>query len=223
MERFNGRNFWITIAILIIFLLAVFCCIAAPCWNANLVSMISGLWSAVATVVLGLIAVWQNKRYKQLSDKMEDAMNAPEFYIPTPANDIEKFSKTAFNVITGEGSFPGGLSTGSGHEKYFTFSSIDRPIINLKPSSVLIDEKKEVLSVHNNFGIDVYRSHDLFSIKISKCKQVKNGNYEMKLYIDYENIYGTKYQKIYTTRISVQSNRIINHSWGVLSRAERIS
>lgn len=214
---------WCIIIIIILLSLAVFCCINAGEWNSNLVSMISGLWSAVATVILGAIAVWQNKRYKQLSDEMQDAMNAPEFYIPTPANDIEKFSKLSFNVITGKGNAPCGLSTGTGHENAFTFSSIDKPIINLKPVFIMIDQKKEVISVQNNTGIDVFCSRDLFSIKISNCKAVTDGEHEMKVCINYENIYGTKYQKIYTTRISVQENRIVSHKWGVLSRAEKIN
>lgn len=41
--------------------------------------MISGLWSALATVVLGGIAFWQNKRYKELSDELNDRQDAPEF------------------------------------------------------------------------------------------------------------------------------------------------
>lgn len=37
--------------------------------NNNFVTMLSGLWSAFATVVLGFIAIWQNRQYKKLSDK----------------------------------------------------------------------------------------------------------------------------------------------------------
>ena len=54
------------LVILLIILFAVFCCVNAHSWNSNLVSMISGLWSAVATVILGIIAVWQNKRYTSI-------------------------------------------------------------------------------------------------------------------------------------------------------------
>lgn len=37
--------------------------------NRNFTTMLSGLWSALATVVLGIIALWQNNQYKKLSDK----------------------------------------------------------------------------------------------------------------------------------------------------------
>lgn len=37
--------------------------------NPNLVSMISGWISAVATAALGGFSLWQNKQYKKLSDK----------------------------------------------------------------------------------------------------------------------------------------------------------
>lgn len=53
--------------------------------NGNAVTVISGLWSAGATIGLGIIAIWQNKRYKLLADKfnekMEEISVMPEVYI----------------------------------------------------------------------------------------------------------------------------------------------
>jgi hypothetical protein len=37
--------------------------------HGDFVTMLSGLWSALATVILGIIALWQNRQYKKLSDK----------------------------------------------------------------------------------------------------------------------------------------------------------
>lgn len=50
--------------------------------NGDATTTIAGLWSALATGILGLIAVWQNMRYKKLSDMhnahMVDIASVPE-------------------------------------------------------------------------------------------------------------------------------------------------
>ena len=69
----NKLKWWQGLLILAFILLAVAGAILSIMYdianNNNAVTMLAGLWSAVATVFLGGIAIWQNKRYKEMSDK----------------------------------------------------------------------------------------------------------------------------------------------------------
>ncbi len=56
------------LVILFIIFLAILSLLYDNKVNGNWVTMLAGFWSAIATVTLGFIAVWQNKRYKDLSD-----------------------------------------------------------------------------------------------------------------------------------------------------------
>ena len=152
---------------------------------------------------------------------MNDILYAPEFYIPTPANDIENMGKLSLNVISAIGKTPGGLTSVNSYENSFRFSSLDKPIIDLRPIAVVIDGQREEVTVRNYTGLDIFCNHALFSIKLQNCSTTKDGAHELKIIMHYKNIYSMTYQKIYTTRISVQSGKIVNHNWGTLSRAKR--
>ena len=89
------KKYWILL--LVIFVLFVTNIISAIIFddsnsNANLFTAISGWVSAIATVVLGYIAVWQNKRYKELSDDMTDLMIMPDFFSPKAKGEQLKIS-----------------------------------------------------------------------------------------------------------------------------------
>lgn len=64
---------WQWLLIVAIILVVVGCAVSSIIYdiakNNNAVTMLAGLWSAFATLFLGGIAVWQNKSYKELSDK----------------------------------------------------------------------------------------------------------------------------------------------------------
>lgn len=74
---------WKKISVAIGIVLFVGFLVVALCFSfgttGDTATMISGLWSALATVVLGLIALFQNIRYKKLSDQasvnMKDTQN----------------------------------------------------------------------------------------------------------------------------------------------------
>ena len=215
------KRYGYIVAVVAIIIMAVYCCINAKSWNPNLVSMVSGLWSAVATFVVGIIAYWQSKRYKELSDKLDDRQNAPEFYVPTPASrsDLEKMMKGTFNLLVAKGEHENGLAT----KQYFRFASLDKPILWLVPTKINVDGEEEILCVDEDEGIDVYNSHELFDIDLKNCCPRSDGNHQVKLYLKYENIYGVSYMKVYSCTVTVKSNKIVNKTWGTLSKAERIS
>lgn len=53
----------------------VLACIYSGDFGANIFTAVSGLLSCFATVILGVIALFQSKRYKQENDRMIDAQN----------------------------------------------------------------------------------------------------------------------------------------------------
>ena len=67
MGRFK---FWLlAIVILLIFLILIYISFRYDYLiNGNITTMLAGLWSAFATGIIGLIALYQNKRYKELSE-----------------------------------------------------------------------------------------------------------------------------------------------------------
>ena len=64
------RKIILPIIIILVILVAI---IVSFCYdyqiNGNVLTILSAMWSAAATALLGGIAYWQNKRYKELSDK----------------------------------------------------------------------------------------------------------------------------------------------------------
>ncbi len=62
--------FWLAIGSILLFIANIICAIIfrGTC-GANIFTAISGWVSGIATIVLGLIAVWQNRKYKEANDK----------------------------------------------------------------------------------------------------------------------------------------------------------
>ena len=65
--------------------LAILSCVYDYIINGNFVAMLSGLWSAASTIALGLLAFYQNKKYKDLSDQYQKTVDElalkPEVFI----------------------------------------------------------------------------------------------------------------------------------------------
>ena len=216
----NTRKVVIIFVIILIICLAVFCCIMTRYWDSNLVSMISGLWSALATFVVGIIAFCQSKRYKKLADESEERHDKPEFYIPTPINSLGKISKATFNTTVFYGSHQKDCLFS---ERDFLFSSLDKPIINLYALYLIIDDKRQNLSIKHPNGIDIFEKNSGFYVELKNCNPLSDGKHNLEMGIQFENIYGTKYQKKYYSEISITNNKIVSHSLGTLSKAEKIN
>ena len=218
MLRFkkHWKNALIIIALLGI---AVFCCINASSWESNTVSMISGLWSAVATLLVGIIAYWQTKKYKEQADRIEDRMNAPEFYLPSFLGEFEHGMKFGRNRIIAYGESEGGVRG----KRIVTFMSYDKPIIKLKLFKVKIDGEVEPISIKPQSGIDINYPHDAFSIGLQDCKSRKNGLHEIEMILVFQNMYGVKYKKKYTGIITIKDGYIQYSDNEVLTKAERMN
>jgi ABC-type nickel/cobalt efflux system permease component RcnA len=49
--------------------------------STNTASIIGGALSAIATIFVGLFAIWQNSRYEKMTDKANDIQVRPEFFV----------------------------------------------------------------------------------------------------------------------------------------------
>lgn len=70
----------------------------------NIFTALSGWVSGIATVVLGGIAFWQSKKYRELSDKMFDIQSRPKL-IATISGIVTKNVKTTFEKEFDESRF----------------------------------------------------------------------------------------------------------------------
>ncbi len=212
----NGKRriVYLTILACILVLgLAVLCVIRASAWEANTVSMISGLWSAVATFAVGYIAFYQNKKYKELADKLDIRQNAPEFYIPTVnINENQEITK-----ISANGDYPKGLSN---HGNPVVLSTLDKPVIRLEIDSIMINDEAEILK-DNDMAVDAFETNSLLSISFSRLKPRLDGHYSLEIRLRFENIYGVHYTKKYKCSIKIKDNTILDYTGAELSLAEK--
>ena len=212
------KKHWTAALSMITAVVALICCILCHRWDSNLVSMISGLWSALATVVLGGIAFWQNKRYKELSDELNDRQDAPEFFVSSPATSGEKWQSDL--VFSATGTKSGGIQTDT--NCILWFSSIDKPLLHLSPVSINIEGEIDNLSLQGRSEINVYKPYQVFGLELRDVNFDFEGKQEAKIYFEYENIYGIRYSKTYTYPVTINNGKVRSRSWGKLTRAERM-
>lgn len=81
---------------LMVIIVAVISFIYCDNFTPNQATMISGLWSAFATVILGGIAVWQNMRYKAQSDIASENTEK----IQVEIKELNKNSLAAIETLT---------------------------------------------------------------------------------------------------------------------------
>ena len=165
------------------------CYCKADTYSPNQASILGGILSAIATALLGIIAFWQNKRYKKLADDYNDKLSMPEIFKAESLKErIEETTQATLNKY----SF---YSAASENRKIIdcgSFSCINAPILNLYIESITYDGKKiqmkevphSLLSREASFNI---------ALHIPKTDDSYNGQFSL-LFI-YENIYGVKYRK----------------------------
>lgn len=176
--------------------------------NGNFVTMLSVLWSAIATALLGIIALWQNHLYKQQSDKynekLEELQNMPELLVEL----IETYDHLfKGGKITSEMYCK--LTDNGGPVLYVMLRTVNQPVLKFSFDSVV--------AVYNDNEITVFEPpmgllRNVVAIlkdeRISFNFQIKPHDIAQyyKLNMSYENIYGDKYMK--TIKIVIYKNDI---------------
>ncbi len=179
------------VLIMLLLILASLLCIAcSECFTANRASIIGGVLSAVATGLLGGIAFWQNKRYKELSDELNERAYMPEIYkADTLDEQLDSIGKSRYShfffIAQGDGESMVGIDCGH-------FMVINSPILNVSVKNIVCSDKSMSLE-GKTFSI---YGHDLgFSVSVKIPLDFTKYGTEFKITFSYENMYGTQYEK----------------------------
>ena len=185
----NWFGVFICAALTIILVGSIICYCKADTYSPNQASILGGILSAIATALLGIVAFWQNKRYKQLADDYNDKLSMPEIFKAESLKEkIEETTQATLNKY----SF---YSVASENGKLIdcgSFSCINAPILNFYIESITYNGKKiqmkevphSLLSKEASFNICLH---------IPKTDSSYNGQFSL-LFV-YKNIYGVKYSK----------------------------
>lgn len=193
--------------LIIAFFVLIFCLVCywliceAKVWPSNVATMTSGVLSALATVLLGGIALWQTYRYKRAQDVFIDLYTMPEFYKPNTLASIVSASSSAIqtklNCIF--------YKSGSNIMEFNldSFIGIRGPLLNLRPSKLVID-RKDALEVSLPCSeINLFEtSGNGFMIlgKVPFSIEMRYHDYELVL--SYSNISNICYRKTISFRLS---------------------
>ena len=158
--------------------------------NGNCVTIISGLWSAVATAAIGGIAYWQNKRYKQLADEANDAMHMPEIYRSTSFADeynkvLEQYRAHVKGLVD--------LNSGYKWSQIIHLFFVRGPIVNLYVKS--IECNSNVMTCVGSETISMRDETTPFNLSFEVPTDWQKKDNVITVTLRYENIYGIQYEK----------------------------
>lgn len=161
------------------------------CSNGNCVTTISGLWSALATIAVGLIAFWQSRRYKELSDETNEAMIMPEVYQTTAFSDEFQAPFEEYRAYV-KGEFD--KAENCMVSKPIHLSFVRGPIINITVKD--IGNSSKVLSYSQTSTVSLRDETIPFNLVLSVPEEwMADGKAKLTATLSYENIYGIKYEK----------------------------
>lgn len=161
--------------------------------------MLGGLLSALSTVLLGTIAVLQNKKYKQLSDeankRTEQMMFTPEFHVQmihnqSYASEIPEIGYTPNDAI-------------QYHKTSIVCAVLNLPMVNIKVkkidfsanNKIVKSYKEKELDVGSLDGISIVIPNTSFSLRIGIPLEYFNEKYECRILLQYQNIYQSNIEK----------------------------
>lgn len=152
------------------------------------------LASTLSCILLGALALWQNYRYKKMSDKMIDLSNMPEIYhlMESERNDIEVEDdddwSEKYKLVC--------KCTWQDIDELMLYtlylSNLNLPVVDL--DVIQLKSKNAYAKISTEKRLSVYREQTKFVIDI--CLPEASGEYSLVL--QYQNIYGTKYFKTIT-------------------------
>lgn len=165
--------------------------------NGNVLTILSAMWSAAATALLGGIAYWQNKRYKELSDKysqkIDSLMLTPECHLVSISNHRE--TGIPYMIANTSDRFL---------EYNLKFYSLNRPMLDLTVQEIefcnLEDSAENSYFPHskiayNIFNFSIFENCSPFLICITVPINYTNKRTSCKLTLSYKNIYGATLEK----------------------------
>lgn len=183
------------VLLLFIVKLAFFCLHHAQEWGSEKVTMVSGYWSAGATAVLGWLAYWQNKRYKELADQANDLAFMPDFFEYQGTNLVNALSEgnLCIEVFPDDNiNFSQNSSLSYVHAEIQCIN-LDRPIRSIEPKKLIIN-KVIYKKFHSSKNVSIYERNKQFVISLVLPNDGKR-EYEIELSLLVTGLYGTQYIK----------------------------
>ena len=199
-DKHTKETVILSIFISILIISAVLSIVFANKISANMMSAISGSIGVLATTVLGVIALWQNKRYKDLSDEkdaqIEQLTLTPECRLlsakQTPSDNnyqiasSDKFAARKFYYLN-FASLNLPMVDITVHKIVYYDKNKNDTRVELKHNQILFNYPKfSVLQSCSGFGIQIC-APDLFCLCDTVCE----------ITLQYRNIYDTVYEKTF--------------------------
>lgn len=216
---------WILCATAIIIMAVAILYSICPSANANVVTMIAGLLSAAATAILGGIAIWQNERYKSMSDKYNtqilDLTTKPLIYLLS-INDPLKEDRASFTANIGVTDPATSLS--------MKLLVLEKIVVNLTISSLIwTDENGNAIAeLHQSDFKSPFDADKLFSPNQTLIINISNNSSSTKkshvtFILEYENVYRFRYRQTFSFSLYHDVNSLVPDNENIVSQpAERI-
>lgn len=159
----------------------------------NTASIVGGALSAIATVFLGLIAIWQNTRYKRLADETNDIRIRPEFF--AVYNDLEQSELCDLPLVSAK-PIRWTLSKTAYEELLCLCKVVDFPVVRISPYSLCYFRDEQLQAEFYEFDgqnepNQIFEKGNKFRIYIPIVTPLCDA----ELVLKYENIYGDCYTK----------------------------
>ena len=190
---------FVFVVTVIVLIAGIILTIFSPCFDTNIASMLGGLLSALSTVLLGTIAILQNKKYKQLSDesnkRTEQMMFTPEFHVQMIHDQSYDHEISEIIYTPNDATYA--------HKTSIVCAVLNLPMINIKVKkidflanndTVKSYEEKELLTNIVN-GISIVIPNTSFSLRIGIPSEYFNEKYECRVQLQYQKIYQSKIGK----------------------------
>ena len=181
----------LVIALMIVFI-GISICIAEKI-GTNTASIIGGVLSAIATVFLGLIAIWQNTRYKKMADEANDIQIRPEFFVVYRSPiDEDYYNMPTLTVYPLRSQW-----AKDAKEDILCFCKVlNYPVIRIEPKLIIYYIDGSMTDSYSEFDAQmednlILEKDSVFRIMLKKYCELD------KIYIEveFENIFGNKYRK----------------------------
>lgn len=161
----------------------------ADCFSSEQASILGGALSVLATTILGVVAMWQNREYKKLSDEMTDRMLMPELFRPQSINE-----RLGILVPSAQNSMTYNVEgiTDTTELDCGAFMIIKAPIINFRVESIKNVNDIFVFRKHSH---SIFSDNSGFSLKLNVPRKWVESGGSFEMLFSYENIYGMRYEK----------------------------
>lgn len=198
MKKENDRSTsFVVCAIILLVLASVACLACANCMSSNFASIMGGVLSVAATTLLGVIAVWQNRKYKELSD--EKSKQAEELMF-TPECWLEKISSQEGFAIQRQKV----LTDIAGEKCFLHFLTLNLTLIGISVSEMILREKENSKNTstlrfkgieYSPSNFPVQQGCNDFEVEITIPDEFLSVNTICRVTLEYKNIYDSVVHK----------------------------